>query len=294
MFFIYNNIKLLLCWHQWFCKISSFYKKFKDHWISVPPYILPASRGLLRDGETSNFKLREGCRGVYVGTELQWFQDVKEGGKTNIDLVVWEEEDLGHIGISRTSTFRQEIINFMNLGMFWNQRQCGESEMCFDLLGHLVHYEASMVLSSFGSSFYLRNNDTALFSTSFPVWTYELSQNESDIFHRFYNKQPDPNNVYIVYSKWGGYPTIYQTNKNISSNAKELLSGSGCTRYHLPKRYTDKCNGNRFIFCQVMATRVTRVLHPGAGVSVFPSSEAAPGPGLWSVGGHPPARQQPN
>ena len=162
---------------------------------------------------------------------LSWLQDVKEGGKTNIDLVVWEEEDLGHIGISRTKTFRQEIINFMNLGMFWNQRQCGESEMCFDLLGHLVHYEASMVLSSFGSSFYLRNNDTALFSTSFPVWTYELSQNESDIFHRFYNKQPDPNNVYIVYSKWGGYPTIYQTNKNISSNAKELLSGSGWTRW---------------------------------------------------------------
>ena len=49
---------------------------------------------------------------------LSWLQDVKEGGKTNIDLVVWEEEDLGHIGISRTSTFRQEIINFMNLGMF--------------------------------------------------------------------------------------------------------------------------------------------------------------------------------
>lgn len=47
-----------------------------------------------------------------------WCQDVREGGKTNIDLVVWEEEDLGHIGISRTSTFRQEIINFMNLGMF--------------------------------------------------------------------------------------------------------------------------------------------------------------------------------
>ena len=42
MFIIYNNIKLLLCWHQWFCKIRSFYKKFKDHWISVPPYILPA------------------------------------------------------------------------------------------------------------------------------------------------------------------------------------------------------------------------------------------------------------
>ena len=47
-----------------------------------------------------------------------WCQDVREGGKTNIDLVVWEEEDLGHIGISRTTTFRQEIINFMNLGMF--------------------------------------------------------------------------------------------------------------------------------------------------------------------------------
>ena len=47
-----------------------------------------------------------------------WLEDVREGGKTNIDLVVWEEEDLGHIGISRTSTFRQEIINFMNLGMF--------------------------------------------------------------------------------------------------------------------------------------------------------------------------------
>ena len=41
MFFIYNNSKLLLCWHQWFCKIRSSYKKFKDHWISVPPYILP-------------------------------------------------------------------------------------------------------------------------------------------------------------------------------------------------------------------------------------------------------------
>ena len=41
MFIIYNNIKLLLCWHQWFYKISSFYKKFKDHCLSVPPYILP-------------------------------------------------------------------------------------------------------------------------------------------------------------------------------------------------------------------------------------------------------------
>ena len=38
-----NNIKLLLYWHQWFYKISSFYKKFKDHCLSVPPYILPAA-----------------------------------------------------------------------------------------------------------------------------------------------------------------------------------------------------------------------------------------------------------
>ena len=41
MFIIYNNNKLLLYWHQSFYKISSFYKKFKDHCISVPPYILP-------------------------------------------------------------------------------------------------------------------------------------------------------------------------------------------------------------------------------------------------------------
>ena len=43
LFFIYNDIILLLCWHLWFYKIRSFYKKIKDHWISVYPYIIPAA-----------------------------------------------------------------------------------------------------------------------------------------------------------------------------------------------------------------------------------------------------------
>ena len=47
MFIIYNNIKLLLCWHQWFCKISSFYKKFKDHCPSVYPYIIPGIKTIV-------------------------------------------------------------------------------------------------------------------------------------------------------------------------------------------------------------------------------------------------------
>ena len=46
MFIIYNNIKLLLYWHQWFYKLSSFSKKFKDHCLSVPPAILLACHAL--------------------------------------------------------------------------------------------------------------------------------------------------------------------------------------------------------------------------------------------------------
>jgi len=39
-------------------------------------------------------------------------EDVKAGGKENIDLVVWEQEGLGHIGISKTESFPKEIERF--------------------------------------------------------------------------------------------------------------------------------------------------------------------------------------
>jgi len=42
-------------------------------------------------------------------------EDVQERGKTNIDMVIWEDEGLGHIGISKTKTFREEIKRFMQL-----------------------------------------------------------------------------------------------------------------------------------------------------------------------------------
>ena len=41
-------------------------------------------------------------------------QDVKAGGKSNIDLKVWEEEGLGHIGISTTNNFKEEIKRFLD------------------------------------------------------------------------------------------------------------------------------------------------------------------------------------
>ena len=42
-------------------------------------------------------------------------EDVKTAGKENIDLVIWEEEGLGHIGISTTKTFPQEIKRFADM-----------------------------------------------------------------------------------------------------------------------------------------------------------------------------------
>jgi len=42
-------------------------------------------------------------------------EDVRQGGKDNIDLVLWEEDGLGHIGISKTKTFKQEIEKFIQM-----------------------------------------------------------------------------------------------------------------------------------------------------------------------------------
>jgi len=42
-------------------------------------------------------------------------EDVKKAGKQNIDLVIWEEEGLGHIGISTTKTFPDEIKRFADM-----------------------------------------------------------------------------------------------------------------------------------------------------------------------------------
>ena len=42
-------------------------------------------------------------------------EDVKKGGKENIDMVIWDEEGLGHIGISTTKTFPDEIKRFADL-----------------------------------------------------------------------------------------------------------------------------------------------------------------------------------
>ena len=45
----------------------------------------------------------------------QLVEDVKTAGKENIDLVIWEEEGLGHIGISTTKTFPDEIKRFADM-----------------------------------------------------------------------------------------------------------------------------------------------------------------------------------
>jgi len=42
-------------------------------------------------------------------------EDVKNAGKENIDMVIWEEEGLGHIGISTTKTFPLEIKRFADM-----------------------------------------------------------------------------------------------------------------------------------------------------------------------------------
>ena len=39
-------------------------------------------------------------------------EKVKNSGKDDIDIVVWEEEGLGHIGISKTESFPMEIKRF--------------------------------------------------------------------------------------------------------------------------------------------------------------------------------------
>ena len=39
----------------------------------------------------------------------------KAGNGENLDIVVWNEDGLGHIGISTTKTFREEIKNFVEL-----------------------------------------------------------------------------------------------------------------------------------------------------------------------------------
>jgi len=41
-------------------------------------------------------------------------KELREGGKTNIDMVEWEQEGLGHIGISKTPSFPAEIKRFAN------------------------------------------------------------------------------------------------------------------------------------------------------------------------------------
>ena len=41
----------------------------------------------------------------------------KAGHGENLDMVVWEEEGLSHIGISTTKTFKQEIMSFVESGM---------------------------------------------------------------------------------------------------------------------------------------------------------------------------------
>ena len=66
MFIIYNNIKLLLCWHLWFCKISSFCKKFKDHCPSVPPYILPDGKPIKQAKQSENSILGHPVRWEYI------------------------------------------------------------------------------------------------------------------------------------------------------------------------------------------------------------------------------------
>ena len=45
----------------------------------------------------------------------QLVSDVKSSGKQNIDMVIWEEEGLGHIGISTTKTFPKEIKRFTDM-----------------------------------------------------------------------------------------------------------------------------------------------------------------------------------
>lgn len=45
----------------------------------------------------------------------QIVEDVKKSGKENIDIHIWEEEGLGHIGISKTKTFKQEIKDFTDM-----------------------------------------------------------------------------------------------------------------------------------------------------------------------------------
>ena len=39
-------------------------------------------------------------------------EKVKKSGKDDIDIVIWEEEGLGHIGISKTESFPKEIKRF--------------------------------------------------------------------------------------------------------------------------------------------------------------------------------------
>merc|ERR1711971_526195 len=41
-------------------------------------------------------------------------KELKEAGKTNIDMVEWEQDGLGHIGISKTPSFPAEIQRFAN------------------------------------------------------------------------------------------------------------------------------------------------------------------------------------
>ena len=45
----------------------------------------------------------------------QLVADVRSAGKDNIDMVIWEEEGLGHIGISTTKTFPDEIKRFADM-----------------------------------------------------------------------------------------------------------------------------------------------------------------------------------
>ena len=85
MFIIYNNIKLLLCWHQWFCKISSSYKKFKDHCLSVPPYILPAVSG----HNFCNFMSLEGQKCFFTQICRLRFLQWRVTDEAVLVLIVW-------------------------------------------------------------------------------------------------------------------------------------------------------------------------------------------------------------
>ena len=118
MFFIYNNIKLLLCWHQWFCKISSFYKKIKDHWISVPPAILLDCEFTRSHVDRSIKHSSPSCHGVRQIVNYDWI------------MVRIEMENGEHSGALAQINFREgcsmnlqdcdrDVVNNTRRVIFW-------------------------------------------------------------------------------------------------------------------------------------------------------------------------------